>query len=310
MALSGTVAQLGAFIETQAIRGKGALCIMLVVTDHARQSGFPLDQADLLAPQGGQVKTSKAAVQKVLARHGETRVLAAEGGRTNRGNIANMRAYVDLLNSIHAAGGLDLEEVETFWVERVRAFFAAKPFKLQLDASRSRRSVVAGVLEQAVARQKDNPGMQYAGTVMQHLVGAKLDCALGAGGFEHHSASTSDQQGGRAGDFVIEDVAVHVTTFPGEAVVGRCRLNIQAGLRPVLVTLGDKVSTAEVIAENAGLADRIDVFGAEQFIALNLYEIGKFSSDGRRTAIEEVVGRYNEIIDEHETDPSLKIDLA
>jgi len=29
--------------------------------------------------------------------------------------------------------------------------------------------------------------MHYAGAVLQHLVGAKLDCALGKGQFEHNS---------------------------------------------------------------------------------------------------------------------------
>ncbi len=58
--------------------------------------------------------------------------------------------------------------------------------------------------------------------------------------------------------------------------------------------------------DNAGLADRIDVFEVEQFIALNLYQLGKFGADGRRLAVSDFVTRYNEIIDDVETDPSLK----
>jgi hypothetical protein len=54
---------------------------------------------------------------------------------------------------------------------------------------------------------------------MQHMVGAKLDCALGQGKFEHNSYSTSDQQSGRSGEFFLGDVAIHVATAPGEAVV-------------------------------------------------------------------------------------------
>ena len=60
-----------------------------------------------------------------------------------------------------------------------------------------------------------------------------------------------------------------------------------------------------LIASNAGLADRIDIFEVEQFIALNLYELGKFGADGRRIAVSDFVTRYNEIIDDVETDPSL-----
>jgi hypothetical protein len=48
------------------------------------------------------------------------------------------------------------------------------------------------------------------------MVGAKLDCALGLGKFEHNSYSTSDQQSGRSGDFFLGDVAIHVTTAPAK----------------------------------------------------------------------------------------------
>ena len=141
--------------------------------------------------------------------------------------------------------------------------------------------------------------MQYMGAVLQHLVGAKLDCALGIGAFAHNSFSTSDSQTGRAGDFFIEDVAIHVTTAPGEAVIERCKANISEGHKPVIVTLQRGLT----------VADRIDVFEAEQFIALNLYEIGRFGATGRRVAVQDIIKRYNAIVDEFETDPSLKIDF-
>ncbi|MEO5343282.1 MAG: DUF4928 family protein [Gammaproteobacteria bacterium SHHR-1] len=59
----------------------------------------------------------------------------------------------------------------------------------------------------------------------------------------------------------------------------------------------------------AGLGERIDVFEIEQFIALNLYELGKFGAEGRRIAVDDLVMRYNAIIDAVETDPSLKIEF-
>src|SRR5277367_4506906 len=95
---------------------------------------------------------------------------------------------------------------------------------------------------------------------MQHMVGAKLDCALGAGKFEHNSYSTSDQQSGRSGDFFLGDVAIHVTTSPGEAVIEKCRDNLNDGYRPMLVTLQRGLTVAEGLAANVGLGDRIDIF--------------------------------------------------
>jgi Domain of unknown function (DUF4928) len=301
---------LATFTKDKKFNRKGPLCVALVMTQQARTAGLPLDSGQLLTEGGGQVLgLGKGAVQSILTRHGITRVLASEGGRTSRGSIGNMREYVALLNQLHAGGRADLDAVEGFWIERVHEFFAAKPFKIRLDASRSLRTVVRDVLGQAEDRQKTTPGVYYAGAVMQHMVGAKLDCALGQGNFEHNSYSTSDQQSGRNGDFFVGDVAIHVTTSPGEAVIERCRDNINDGVRPVLVTGQRGLTVAEGLADNAGLSDRIDIFEIEQFIALNLYELGKFAADGRRVAVSDLVNRYNEIIDDVGTDPSLKIEF-
>lgn len=97
--------------------------------------------------------------------------------------------------------------------------------------------VVSDVLRQAEERQKTMPGVYYAEAVLQHLVGAKLDCVLGVGKFEHNSYSTADAPSNRAGDFLIEDVAIHVTTSPGEALIEKCRDNLDDGLRPLIVTV-------------------------------------------------------------------------
>lgn len=303
-------AETAQFALDKKFKGKSPLCVALVVTQHARDKGLPLDADALVTDGGGQVLgLGKGAVQNILNRHGITRVLAAEGGRTSRGSLGRMREYVAFLNHHAQSGIVDLDTIEEFWIEQVHAFFAAKPFKIKLDASRSLRTVVRDILEQAEDRQKTSPGMYYAGAVLQHLVGAKLDCAMGPGKFEHNSYSTSDQQTGRAGDFFIGDVAIHVTTSPGEAVIERCRENLHDGLRPMLITLQRSLPVAEGLSENLGLADRIDVFEIEQFVALNMYELGEFATDGRKTAVGDMVERYNEIIDNVETDPSLRIEF-
>jgi hypothetical protein len=298
------------FADTKSFRGKGAISVALVVTGHARKSGLPLDPAQLVTEGGGQVLgLGRGAVQGILKRHGIEQVLAAEGGRTSRGSLNNMRDYVSFLNDLQRRGDIDLDLVESFWVGRVREFFAAKPFRIKLDASRSLRAVVRDLLAQATERHRSMPGVYYAGAVLQHLVGAKLDCALGAGQIEHNSFSTADAPSGRAGDFTAGDVAIHVTTSPGEAVIERCRENLNDGCRPVVVTLQRGVTVAEGLAHNAGVGDRIDIFEIEQFVALNIYELGKFGHAGRRTAVAEIIKRYNAIVEEFETDPSMRIEL-
>ena len=302
--------ELTTFTAAKGFRGKGPLSVALVVTQHARAMGLPLEPEQLITEGGGQVLgLGKGAVQTILRRHGIDRVLAAEGGRTSRGSLNNMREYVAFLNGLRQQGEVDLDAIETYWIDRVHDFFAGKPFKIKLDASRSLRTVVRDVIGQAEERQKTAHGVYYAGAVLQHLVGAKLDCALGKGHFQHNSFSTADAPNDRSGDFFLGDVAIHVTTAPGEAVIERCRENLNDGHRPILVTVQRGLTVAEGLAANVGLSDRIDIFEIEQFVALNLYELGKFAADGRKVAITDLVSRYNEIVDEFETDPSLKIEL-
>lgn len=298
------------FNADKKFRTQGPLSVALVVTQHARNRGLPLDPDSLLTAAGGQVLgLSGDAAQAVLIKHEISRRLSKEGGRTSRGSIKKMREYVALLNDLKARGLADIEAIERFWIDRVQDFFDGKPFKVKLDGSRSLRVLVRDVLSQAEERQKNTPGMQFMGAVLQHLVGAKLDCALGAGQFDHNSFSTSDAQSGRAGDFFIGDVALHVTTSPGEGVVQRCKENLDDDYRPVIVTTARGLTAAEVLCENAGIGERVDVFEVEQFVALNLYELGHFAADGRRVAVNELVSRYNEIVEDVETDPSLLIEI-
>ena len=93
------VTTLSAFTEEKNFRGKGPLSVALVVTEHARKSGLPLDPEALVTERQGQVLgLGRSAVQAILQRHGIARVLASEGGRTSRGSMGNMRDYVALLN--------------------------------------------------------------------------------------------------------------------------------------------------------------------------------------------------------------------
>jgi hypothetical protein len=301
---------LSSFTAEKKFRGKGPLSVALIVTEHARKRGLPLHADKLITEGGGQVLgLGKGAVQTILAKHGISRLLAAEGGRTSRGSLNKMRQYVALLNRIHESKLADLNAIEEYWIERVHDFFAGKPFRIRLDGSRSLRTVVRDVIAQAEERQKISQGTYYAGAVLQHLVGAKLDCALGTGHLEHNSFSTADEPGGRVGDFFLGDVAIHVTTSPGEHLIRRCLDNLNDGLRPIIVTMQRGVTVSEGLAANQNLADRIDVFEIEQFVALNLYELGRFAATGRQTAVTDLVERYNQIVDEIETDPSLRIEF-
>ncbi|ABR91372.1 Uncharacterized conserved protein [Janthinobacterium sp. Marseille] len=300
------------FAQTFKFSGKGPLSVALVITEQVKGKTFPLDSNDFLANSGTQVAgLGLAAVQTVLAKHGITRTLAKEGGRTSRGSVSNMISYVHFLNEMHLAGLLDLTIAEKFWISRVEAFFAAKPFTLRLDPQLGLRTIVRNLMEQAAQRQKTDTGTMFLGTVMQHLVGAKLQVVLGEeSDLKHHNANENDQKDGRTGDFDIGDVSIHVSTAPSEALISKCVENLSIGRKPVIVTGRKGAVVAEGLAENAGIGDRIDIIEFEQFMATNILELGKFTLEQRRVKVEAIIAHYNSIIADVETDPSLMIELA
>lgn len=136
-----------------------------------------------------------------------------------------------------------------------------------------------------------------------------MDLVLGAGKVQHHGANQNDSGEGRPGNFEIGDAAFHVSTAPTEALIRKCQSNLEAGRGPFIVTTAKGVLVAEGLANNAGIADRLELLEVEQFLATNIHELGLFETEQRRMKIDALVARYNEIVDEHETDPSLRIDI-
>lgn len=306
--MSEPIGWLDTFRLEHRVKGKGPLSVMLHITRVAQDEGLPLDPESLIAESRGQVRgQGKASVQAVLASHGIIRTLASEGGRTSRGSVGLMRKYVRLLNQQVERGGLDLADVEQYWVEQVKAYFASKPFRLRLDASKSLRSVIQDVLDQAEKREQESPGFRFVGAVMQHLVGAKLEVALPQLQITHHGASVADDVSGRAGDFVLNDVAIHVTTFPQQRLIEKCRDNLEAGMRPLIVTQGERLALAGGLAEAEGIEDRIEVHDILQFLTLNLHELSAFRAANQLPTVQDFVKAYNRIITDCETDPGLKI---
>lgn len=302
---------LSEFRDSHNLKGKGQLAVMLHITRLAIENGLPIDPETLRTQKEGQVAgLGKGRIQAILKDYGITRVLAEEGGRTSRGSLGNASGYMAFLNTLHEKETVDLAAIEKWWIARVQDYFNGKPFTLKFDPSKSLRSIVSDLLAQAKKRQDENPGTTYAGTVLQHLVGAKLDLILPEEKrVAHHGANVADSPTSRAGDFVLDDVAIHVTTAPSEALIRKCKANIEAGLRPVIVTIADGRAAAESIAKGLEIDGRIDVIEAEQFIATNILEWSQFAEKAQRSEVAKLIARYNEIVQIIETDPSLVVQL-
>lgn len=300
---------LAKFKAEQTLTGKGRLSQMVYLSRMARTHGLPLSKDEWLTGGGGQIKgASGAAAQKVLSDYGVTRVLSSEGGRTSRGSLGYADTYIKLLNSLHASGDGDTAAIEAWWVARVVDFFNATPFELRFDPGKNLRAVIRGLIAQAAKRQQEMAGTQVVGTMLQHLVGAKLELCLPGVTIKHHNSSTADAPGGRSGDFLIESAAIHVTTAPGDPLMNKCKENLRTGtLHPIVLTTYDRLAAADQSAQMAGIRDNVEILDVEQFIATNLLELGGFASAKRRVKVEELIGKYNAIIDATGEDASFKI---
>jgi hypothetical protein len=308
----GLAEQLSNYCVGNKITTKGPLAVVLFVTRKAKQVGLPLDSTSMKAESAGQVAgLSKGAIQSILAEYGVTRTLAAEGGRTSRGSMKNMEDYVAFLNDLYISGEADLDVIETWWVEKIKAFFSSKPLNLHLDQGMSINAIVRDLLGQAEKRQHENPGTMYAGAMLQHLVGAKLQVLNGTSQpMEHHGFSVADAPTGRSGDFFVGNTIIHVTTAPGELLMEKCVRNIQAGYRPFIVTVANRIVAARQLAEMKDIAQKVEIVDVEQFISTNVYEWSGFDSAKQKDTIENLLSIYNGLIDTYETDPSLKVNLS
>jgi hypothetical protein len=184
---------------------------------------------------------------------------------------------------------------------------SASPLHTKLDPRNSIKSWVGRILQAAVARQGEHPGTMIPDAVMQHLVGAKLQLALPKVAIKHEGFTVADAPGKRKGDFLVSDTAVHVSTAPTEALLRKCKANLEENLRPVIITSELGAAAARGFSINLDIADRIDILEIEQFIATNVYEWSGFQQSKRQVSVAELVREYNKIIEECETDPSLRI---
>ncbi|MEI8242809.1 MAG: DUF4928 family protein [bacterium] len=281
--------------ETNLMMSPGAICVALVVTRHAIERGMPLNAAALLNGKSGEIRClGKRLVQSILADYGVTRILASAGGRTSRGNVRKMRAYVDWLNANVHSPDFDLAVIEEWWVNiaKVTPPFCGK-LRFRIDPNLSLRTTLRGLLG-CLARLEN--GMCFRDTMMRHLVGAKLELMLGYD-LQTHRAFAADSVTDRQGDFKIEDVVIHVTTSPGEGLLRKCVSNLDQGLRPLIITSFKNVVVAETLAENAGVVGRVEIFDVEQFLASNILELSKFKTEGQRITVHDLVKRYNKLAD-------------
>jgi hypothetical protein len=302
--------RLNHFIKENKASTKGPLALLIQLTRMVRIKNFPLKYEDFLTENKGQVAgLGGSNLKKILKEHGITQILAAEGGRTSRGNMGLMGKYVDFLNNWNNAETIDFDFVEKYWAGKVVEYFRNQPFLLSADTSRTIGTSLDELFEQARKRQKQNTGTQYLGSMLQHLIAAKLSIVLPPNTFEIHGASVADSPTARSGDFVIHKTIIHCTAAPSEPLISKCKANLKNGYSPVIITIFDRVKTALDLASDAEISGRVDVWDIQQFLSTNINEYCQFDEQNRNIKLADIIEAYNRIIDEKETDPSLKIEF-
>lgn len=311
-----TSAELAAFVAEQRrarpkdpLKIAGFLAVMLNVTYLASRSEYPLLEASFLTSSSGQIIGQRSKPNRLLEEWKFPYRFGTESGGTSRGSILYMRTYVSFLNDVFArrGGPLDHAAAVLFWLERTEAFFQNTPVDIAFLPKQTLKSFLRRLIEEVRKRETQVTGVKLMGTVMQHIVGAKLDIVLGPGRLTHHSANQADAQYNRSGDFELEDSVIHVTTAPMERLIGKCRQNLDDGKRPIIVTLSSKTAAAEVLAQNEGLEDLIEVIDFEAFVAYNLFELALARKDYCKIQVEELIRRYNELIEKHEPVHGIKL---
>ncbi len=292
---------------------RNVMAVGLIMCEHMR-THFPLDESKWFT--GSQVSLlGGGRIKSILARHGEDRPFASEGGRTSRGSQDLARSFQEVVNGSWAAGEFEelgeddklsvINLLQARMAGRIRAdFYDRQRLPLEIDFNKQTRHTVDRLL--AAARDK---GGNTAGAVAQHLVGATLDIRHTGLAIENKSYTTADQQTGRAGDFMVNDTAIHVTVGPTEALVAKCQDNIEQGFHPLILTSEEKMGAARALAENIGIRDRVAVRGIEDFVAGSIVDIARYSEPETRRVLRQLFDTYNLRVAEVEPDPSLLVEV-
>ena len=295
------------FVKANNGPANGSIATALVVLNRL-STDYDLDFNAHIADGGMQIRgASGAAVGVILKSFGEERPFAKEGGRTNRGGPAEVKALLQMLKSLRLERKSEdernevLYSMQSFLVDRVRDFHNRQKIKLTFNPALSTWHIVHNLISEATAEGK-------AGYVTQHLIGAKLQLRFPNIVVSNESGSTADMQTQRPGDFLIGHTAFHVTVAPMQPVFDKCRHNLRQGLRPFLLVPDSKLIGARQIAEQTS-EQQIAVESIESFVSQNINEICVFDKNHLTNSFKELVEIYNRRIDEVETDKSLMIEL-
>jgi hypothetical protein len=286
---------------------KGTVAGALVVLDHLK-TNYVLDINQYRAKGQSQLKgVGKASVQKILARFGETREFLKEGGRTNRGLAGEVAKLLEALKSaelddLPANERNDiLTDVQNYLADKVGEYFSRERVKVIYNPANTSWQTVHDLLDAAKEVGKDGP-------VAQYLVGAKLALRFPNLNIRNDISSAQDELSGSPGDFLVNDTVFHITVAPNAGHFEKCKQNIDKGYNVFLLVPDRVLIGARQNAENL-LPGQITVQSVESFVSQNLEELSAFSKGELISGFRRLLEKYNERVDQIESDKSMLIEI-
>lgn len=283
---------------------RNTVAMGLVVLDHLRHS-CPVLRAKVIS-QGGEVSGARSGLGKILVAYDLPESYLKEI-TTRQGHQDGQRLFeqfewgkqlAELPNDERDQLLQDLiqqlRNLALDWLKR-------QNLKLDLDRQHGPDTWINVIIENAVGHS--------GGIVEQQLVGAKL--AKRYTGFEipNYPAHAADKQTERAGDFTVNKTVYHVTAAPSRNVMQKCKKNLKAGLRPVLLVPREHEITARVLAKDEKVEKGLVIMAIESFVAANIIEIANVENKDYFDVLQEIVQIYNRRLIEVETDLSLQIEI-
>lgn len=296
------------WLETCTRGGKlsrNTIAIGIVVLDWLRSA--QVVSPEIVLSQGQEIRNARSGLKTVLEKYGvpgaflkevTTRQAPSDGRRLFEAYEWGL-AFQDLESIDRESQIIELIYV---LVALARAWLERKNLNLSLDRSQAPTAWIELILENARGRS--------GGVVEQHLVGAKLARRFPNIEIPNFPAHAADQQTARSGDFVIRDLAFHVTAAPTSSVIAKCADNVKKGLRPILLVPRDKETNARAFAEDKSIDKLIAIVSIEDFLAMNVFELATEEDKDSFSVLADIIAIYNQRLREVETDFSLQIDIS
>ena len=292
---------------------RNVMTVGLIMCEHMMEH-FPLEESKWFT--GTQVSLlGGSRINKILARHGESRALASEGGRTSRGSQELARSFHAAVNASSVSDALAAASsqartdvvnlLQAAMVERIQTDFLDRQ-RLRIEyRSHEPTSAVIGQLLDVASRRGGNA----TGAVAQHIVGAALRLRHPDMQVENHSYTTADEQTGRLGDFVVNDAVLHVTTAPSESLMHKCGRNLALDRLPIVLTLPERVAAAAGLAANFDIADLLLVRDLVAFVADSVDASAHYRRTEMSQDLRDLLDTYNSRVSAAEPDPSLQVEI-